>query len=167
MEQLIGVITGGVIALGAGILTAWFTARHQQNAVRAKDLWDRRATLYLELLVNLDGTMSFVVEPHAPGYYGPSSPEQFQRRRELAARVDLFGSPAVRSLWEAATTAMGDFNMHVVEGGFLEQSFNETYLPDNITEPRFLELKAAMDRAELNLVKRLRHEIDVDEHLKP
>lgn len=101
MEQLIGVITGGVIALGAGILTAWFTARHQQNAVRAKDLWDRRATLYLELLVNLDGTMSFVVEPHAPGYYGPSSPEQFQKRRELAARVDLFGSLAVRSLWEA------------------------------------------------------------------
>ncbi|WP_331759594.1 hypothetical protein [Streptomyces anulatus] len=166
MEQLIGVITGGVIALGAGILTAWFTARHQQNAVRAKDLWDRRAALYLELLVNLDGTMSFAVEPHAPGYYGPSTSEQFQKRRELAARVDLFGSPTVRSLWETATTAMGDFNMHVVEGGFLEQSFNETYLPDNITEPRFLELKAAMDEAELNLVKRLRHEIDVDEHLK-
>ncbi|MEV7653736.1 hypothetical protein AB0O39_06135 [Streptomyces anulatus] len=166
MEQLIGVITGGVIALGAGILTAWFTARHQQNAVRAKDLWDRRATLYLELLINLDGTMSFVVEPNAPGYYGPSTPEEFQKRRELAARVDLFGSPAVRTLWEAATTAMGDFNIHVVEGGYLERSSGEMYLPDNITEPRFLELKAAMDKAEAELVDRLRHEIAVDEHLK-
>lgn len=97
----------------------------------------------------------------------PSTPEQFQKGRELAARVDLFGSPAVRSLWEAVTAAMGDFNMHVVEGGYLERSFNETYLPDNITEPRFVELKAAMDKAKAELVKRLRHEIDVDEHLKP
>ncbi|UUU44267.1 hypothetical protein [Streptomyces sp. NBC_00162] len=55
----------------------------------SKDLWDRRAGLYLALLLHLDGSMTFATDPLVPGYYGPKTPEQFQLQRELAARISL------------------------------------------------------------------------------
>ncbi|MGW1318546.1 hypothetical protein [Streptomyces sp. NPDC002426] len=167
MEQLIGVGLGGALAIIGGTVTAWLQARHQRKATRSKDLWDRRAELYLELLVHLDGTMSFADSPSTLGYHGPTTPEQITTRRELAAKVDLFGSRVVRTLWEAATEAAGDFFMEIVEGGYLGGHDGHTFLADNITEPRFLQLKHAKETTQSDLVQRLRHEIDVDEHLKP
>ncbi|KQX27638.1 hypothetical protein ACFRMO_02870 [Streptomyces anulatus] len=82
MDQLIG-----VIALGGGALTAWLTAMHQKDAARAKDLRDRRAAVCFDLLLHLSGAVSFATDPVVPGYYGPRPPEQYQLRRDLAARV--------------------------------------------------------------------------------
>ncbi|WP_327267086.1 hypothetical protein OG444_39845 (plasmid) [Streptomyces sp. NBC_01232] len=164
MGQLIGVVIGGFIALGGGALTAWLQARHQRKATRSKDLWDRRAALYLDLLLHLDGSMSFATDPHVPGYYGPRSPEQFQRQKELTARISLFGSPTVRELWEAATEAAADFSVCVVEGGFVDR---DGRLPSaEVTDPNYLRFEAAKQRTEREFIQRLRHEIDVDEHLK-
>ncbi|MET7685781.1 hypothetical protein [Streptomyces sp. NPDC005423] len=163
MEQLIGVVIGGVIASGGGALTAWLTAKHQKNAARAKDLWDRRAAVYLDLLLHLSGTVSFATDSDVPGYYGPQTPEQHQLRRDLAARVTLFGSPKVRELWEAATEAIGDLHYVCAEGQFYTQDGN---IPPGITDPGFLRCKAAEEKAEQELIKQLRHEIDVDKHLK-
>ncbi|WP_406320056.1 hypothetical protein [Streptomyces sp. NBC_01637] len=93
MGQLIGVVIGGVLDVVGGAMTAWLQARHQRKATRSKDLWDRRAALYLDLLLHLDGSVSFATDALAPRYYGSQTPEQHQLRRELAARVSLFGSP--------------------------------------------------------------------------
>ncbi|MFD8955439.1 hypothetical protein ACFXKH_38455 [Streptomyces caelestis] len=82
MNQLIG-----VIAVGGGALTAWLTAMHQKDAARAKDLRDRRAAVCFDLLLHLSGAVSFATDPVIPGYYGPRPPEQYQLRRDLAARV--------------------------------------------------------------------------------
>lgn len=166
MEQLIGVVIGGVIALGGGSLTAWLTAKYQKNATRSKDLWDRRATLYLELLVHLGGHLSFATDEVVPGYYGPRMPEQAQLRRELAARIDLFGSPKVRALWEAATEASADFHACVVEGDFYRRDGNDMLPAVGVTDPNYLRFEAAADRTEKALIQQLRHEIDVDQHLK-
>ncbi|GEB57425.1 hypothetical protein [Streptomyces gardneri] len=98
-----------------------------------------------------------------PGYYGPQTPEQHQLRRDLAARVSLFGSPKVRQLWEAATEAIGDLHYTCAEGGFYTR---DGAIPSGITDPEFLKCKAAQDETEQALVKQLRHEIDVDKHQK-
>ncbi|MFK0132357.1 hypothetical protein ACIQRZ_18630 [Streptomyces rubiginosohelvolus] len=166
MEQLVGVVIGGVIALGGGSLTAWLTAKYQKNATRSKDLWDRRAALYLELLVHLGGHLSFATDEAVPGYYGPRTPDQATLRRELAARIDLFGSPKVRALWEAATEASADFQVCVIEGGFFRQDGNSILTAIGVTDPTYLRFQAAADRTEKALIQRLRHEIDVDQHLK-
>jgi hypothetical protein len=164
--QLIGVVIGGVIALGSGVVTAWLTARHQKNAMRSKDLWDRRAALYLDLLVHLDSTVSFATDEVVPSYYGPRTPEQAQLRRELAARIDLFGSPKVRALWEAATEAAADFQVNVIEGGFFRLDGNDMHPAVGVTDPGYLRFKAAKESTEKSLIQQLRHEIDVDDHLK-
>ncbi|MFJ2008391.1 hypothetical protein [Streptomyces chartreusis] len=163
MEQLIAVVIGGVIALGGGALTAWLTAKHQKNAAREKDLWDRRAAVYLDLLLHLSGTVSFATDPIVPSYYGPQTPEQHQLRRDLAARVTLFGSPKVRELWEDATKAIGDLHYVCAEGGFYTR---DGAIPPGITDPAFLRYKAAQEKTEQELIKQLRHEIDIDKHLK-
>ncbi|MFE1230269.1 hypothetical protein [Streptomyces sp. NPDC058745] len=166
MEQLIGVVIGGVIALGGGALTAWLTAKHQKNATRSKDLWDRRAVLYLDLLVHLGGHLSFATDELVPAYYGPRTPEQAQLRRELAARIDLFGSSKVRALWESATEAAADFHVCVVEGGFFRRDGNDMLEAVNVTDPDYLRFQEVKNRTERELVKQLRHEVDVDDHLK-
>lgn len=166
MGQLLGVVIGGVIALGGGALTAWLTAKHQKNATRSKDLWDRRSALYLDLLVHLSGHLSFATDELVPGYYGPQTPEQAQLRRELAARIDLFGSPKVRTLWEAATEASADFHACVIEGGFYRRDGNDLLSAINVTDPNYLRFEAAKDSTEKALIQQLRHEIDVDDHLK-
>ncbi|MFE0654725.1 hypothetical protein ACFVZH_40190 [Streptomyces sp. NPDC059534] len=163
MEQLIGVVIGGFIALGGGTLTAWLTAKHQKNAARAKDLWDRRAAVYLDLLLHLSGAVSFATDLDVPGYYGPQTPEQHQLRRDLAAKVTLFGSPKVRELWEAATEAIGDLHYTCIEG---ELYTRDGVLPPGITDPEFLRCNAAHEKTEQALIKQLRHELDVDKHLK-
>lgn len=163
MDQLIGVVIGGVIALGGGALTAWLTARHQRKTTQAKDMWDRRAALYLDLLVHLSGTISFVTDPYVPGYYGPQTPEQHQLRRDLAARISLFGSPKVRTLWEAATEAIADLHYECTEGGLYTR---EGDLPSGITDPGYLRCKAAQEKTEQALIVRLRDELEVDDHLK-
>lgn len=163
MEQLIGVVIGGVIALGGGALTAWLTAKHQKNAARAKELWDRRAAVYLDLLLHLSATVSFATDSVVPNYYGPQTLEQHQLRRDLAARVTLFGSPKVRELWEAATKAIGDLHYVCVEGGFYT---HDGAIPPGITDPEFLRYQAAQEKTEQKLVRQLRHEIDIDKHLK-
>lgn len=163
MEQLIGAVIGGVIALGGGALTAWLTAKHQTNAAREKDLWDRRAAVYLDLLLHLSGTVSFATDSDVPGYYGPQTSEQHQLRRELAARVTLFGSPKVRELWEAATEAIGDLHYICAEGQFYTR---DGAIPPGITDADFLRCRATQEKTEQELVKQLRHEIDVAKHLK-
>ncbi|MER6188332.1 hypothetical protein [Streptomyces sp. NPDC001652] len=163
MEQLIGVVIGGVIALGGGVLTAWLTAKHQKDAAREKDLWDRRTALYLDLLLHLSGAVSFATDSLVPGYYGPRTPEQHDLRRDLAARITLFGSPKVRELWEAATEAIGDMHYLCAEGGYYTQ---DGAIPPGITDPDFLRYKAAQEQTEQELIKELRHAIDVDKHLK-
>lgn len=166
MGQLIGVVIGGVIALGGGALTAWLTAKYQKNAGRSKDLWDRRATLYLELLVHLGGHLSFATDEVVPGYYGPRTPEQFKLRSELAARIDLFGSPKVRALWEAATEAAADFHAYSVEGDFYRSDGNNMLPAIGVTDPDYLRFEADAGRTQKALIQQLRHEIDVDQHLK-
>ncbi|MEU4180916.1 hypothetical protein [Streptomyces sp. NPDC026589] len=163
MDQLIGVVIGGVIALGGGALTAWLTAKHQKDAARSQDLWDRRAAMYLDLLLHLSGAVSFATDAVVPGYYGPRTPEQHQLRRDLAARVDLFGSPKVRELWEAATEAIGDLHYHCTEGDLYTRDGN---IPPDITDPGYLRYKAAQEKTEEELIRQLRHEVDVDKHLK-
>ncbi|MFE5108272.1 hypothetical protein [Streptomyces sp. NPDC056663] len=163
MGQLIGVVIGGVLAVVGGAVTAWLQARHQRKATRAKDLWDRRAALYLDLLLHLDGSVSFATDALVPGYYGPQTTEQHQLRRELAARVSLFGSPKVRSLWEAVTEAMADLHNVCTEGGFYTR---QGTLPADITDPEYLRFKTAQEKTEQDLIERLRLEVDVDEHLK-
>ncbi|MFJ8848550.1 hypothetical protein ACIRFF_37330 [Streptomyces cyaneofuscatus] len=166
MDQLTGVVIGGVIALGGGALTAWLTAKYQKNATRSKDLWDRRAALYLELLVHLGGHLSFATDEVTPGYYGPRTPEQFKLRRALAARIDLFGSPKVRALWEAATKASADFQVCIIEGDFYRLDGKDMLPAIGVTDPTYLRLEAAAHRTEGALIQQLRHEIDVDQHLK-
>lgn len=167
MQQLIGVVIGGVIALGGGSLTAWLTAKYQKNATRSKDLWDRRATLYLELLIHLGGHLSFATDELVPRHYGPRTPEQTRLRHELAARIDLFGSPKVRALWEAATEASADFGACVVEGEFYRREGNDMLLlATGVTDPDYLRFEAAVDRTKKALIQQLRHEVDVDQHLK-
>ncbi|MCT6782131.1 hypothetical protein LXH09_36525 [Streptomyces sp. CS7] len=162
MDQIVGVVIGGVIALGGGALTAWLTAKHQKDATRSQDLWDRRAAVYLDLLLHLSSTVSFATDPVVPGYYGPRTPEQHQLRRDLAARIDLFGSPKVRELWEAATEALGDLHYHCAEADLYTR---DGTIPPDITDPDFLRLKAAQESTEEKLIKQLRHEVDVDKHL--
>lgn len=163
MDQLIGVVIGGVIALGGGALTAWLTAKHQKDAARSQELWDRRAAVYLDLLLHLSGAVSFATDAVVPGYYGPRTPEQYQIRRDLAARVDLFGSPKVRELWEAATEAIGDLHYHCTEGDLYTRDGN---IPLTSRTPDTSDAKPPRKRPRRRLIRQLRHEVDVDKHLK-
>ncbi|MGA6871338.1 hypothetical protein ACO8D0_05490 [Streptomyces pratensis] len=118
------------------------------------------------ILVHLGGHLSFATDEIVPGYYGPQTPEQAKLRRELAARIDLFGSLKVRALWEAATEASADIQACAIEGDFYRRNGNDMLPAIGVTDPNYLRFEAAADRTEKALIQQLRHEIDVDQHLK-
>ncbi|MFJ9743427.1 hypothetical protein [Streptomyces sp. NPDC101166] len=79
------------------------------------------------------------------------------------ARASLFGSPKVRDLWEAATKAIADLHHVCTEGGFYTK---RGAVRPGITDPDFGRCKAAHEKTEEELIKQLRHEMDVDKHLQ-
>ncbi|MFJ2294966.1 hypothetical protein ACIOG7_25255 [Streptomyces sp. NPDC087894] len=79
------------------------------------------------------------------------------------ARLDLFGSLKVRELWEAATEAMADLHHHCTEAGLYSR---DGTLAPHLTDPGFLRGEGAQEKAEEELIRQLRCEVDVDRPLK-
>ncbi|MFF4787922.1 hypothetical protein ACFY3E_42230 [Streptomyces griseorubiginosus] len=166
MDQLLGVLLGGGIAILGSSGTAWLQARIQRKEARAKELWDRRSNLYLDLLTHLEGRVSFAADsdPYLIGY-GPKTVEDYQLRRELSARVDLFASLETRQLWERSTEAALILHASTIEGGHFEQHFDQLVIPETSSDPEHQRLIAADKQARDRLVARLREELNVDNYL--
>ncbi|MCZ1000735.1 hypothetical protein O1M63_26195 [Streptomyces mirabilis] len=166
MDQLLGVLLGGGIALVGSSGTAWLQARIQRKETRAKELWDRRSSLYLDLLTHLDGQVSFAADSdrYLIGY-GPKTAESYQLRRQLSARVDLFASLETRQLWEKSTEAALVLHASTIEGGHFEQHFDQLVIPETSSDPEQQRLIDADKHAREQLITHLREELRVDRYL--
>lgn len=120
MDQLWGVVIGGVLTLVGSFGAAHLQARHQRRQARAQDLWDRRADLYLDLLTHLSGRVSFSEDPGLAGY-GPKSAQDLDLRWQLYSRVTLFASRDIHALSVSATEATQALHAEVAQGDSMER----------------------------------------------
>ncbi|NWF30296.1 hypothetical protein HW130_29290 [Streptomyces sp. PKU-EA00015] len=163
MNQLLGVLLGGVLTLVGSFGAASLQARHQRKQTRAKDLWDRRASLYLDLLTHLGGRVSFAAgsDQFLIGY-GPKTAEDYQLRNQLHARVALFASRETRDLWGKAADAALHLAAETFEGGHYEQFYDRVIIPETSQDPEYTRLVDAAKSAREELIARLRTELEVD-----
>ncbi|MEU3350968.1 hypothetical protein [Streptomyces sp. NPDC037389] len=166
MVQLLGVLLGGVLTLVGSLGAASWQARQQRELTRAKDLWDCRAGLYLDLLKHLRGMVSFAADsdPFLVGY-GPRSAEDYQLRHELRARVALFASQEVRDHWSTAADAALRLHAETIEGDHLSRVGDQVIVPGTSEDPAYARLVATEEEARAQLIKRLRAELEVDRYL--
>jgi hypothetical protein len=166
MDPLVGILLGGFLSLAGSFGAVSLQARHQRKQARYKDLWDRRAALYLDLLTHLSGRVSFAADsdPFLVGY-GPTSAEDYQLRQQLRARVFLFASQEVRDLWMKAADEALILFAESVEGGHMERFGDRHLAPDPTNNPEYARLLAVAEGARAKLVECLRAELDVDQHL--
>ncbi|MFF6842846.1 hypothetical protein ACFY8X_29395 [Streptomyces tanashiensis] len=152
-------LLGGLLALTGGFGVAMVQARQQTRLNHEKDIRDRRAALYLDLLANLSGRVTHSEDPFLRAY-GPTSTEDYALRNELTARVALFASPEVRGLWTAATEAAAIDHANTVEGGFLER--DGTVSPSARNDPDYARLADEAMSARRALEERLRKDLGTD-----
>ncbi|MFF7845282.1 hypothetical protein ACFZC6_42065 [Streptomyces ossamyceticus] len=166
MDQLLGVLLGGGLTLLGSFGAVWLQARNQREEARAKDLWDRRSGLYLDLLTHLGGRVSFAgdSDEFLVGY-GPQTAEDYELRTQLNARVALFASPDTRDLWKKATDAALVLHAATIEGGHFDQSFDRILVPETSSDPMHQRLIDAEKSAREELIAHLRAELDVDRYL--
>ncbi|WP_406505379.1 hypothetical protein [Streptomyces sp. NBC_01602] len=166
MDPLVGILLGGFLSLAGSFGAVSLQARHQRNQTRAKDLWDRRAGLYLDLLTHLSGKVSLASDsnPFLIGY-GPRSTEDYQLRQQLHARVALFASQEVRDLWSNAADEALFLAAETVEGGHQDRYGDRYLTPDPSRNPEYARLATPAEDARAKLVERLRAELAVDQHL--
>ncbi|MFE9989789.1 hypothetical protein ACFYRK_23350 [Streptomyces sp. NPDC005381] len=160
MDQLLGVLLGGGLTLAGSSGTAWLQARIQRKENRAQELWDRRSSLYLDLLTHLGGQVSFAADsdPHLIGY-GPRTAENYQLRQQLSARVDLFASQETRELWKKSTEAALVLRASTIEGGHFEQHFDQLVIPETSPDLVHQDLIRADKDARKQLIEHLRAEL--------
>ncbi|MDI9888604.1 hypothetical protein QMZ92_30640 [Streptomyces sp. HNM0645] len=149
-------VLGGVLALAGGFGVAFWQARQQARLARDEDLRDRRSELYLDLLTNLSGRVSYLEDR----WYGPRNAEDWELRKQLDARIVLFASPEVRDLWKAATAAALNLHSHTIEGGLLEN--DGSLVHDAGQDPTYARLEDEHERTRAALEQHLRGDLGAD-----
>lgn len=166
MNELLGVLLGGVLTLVGSVGAVSLQARHQRKQARDKDLWDRRVSLYLDLLAHLSGRVSFAADSDQFLIgYGPKTAEDYQLRQELRARVALFASEEIRDLWGRAADAALHLAAETFEGGHAEQFYGRVIIPETSDDPEYTRHLEVEKRTRERLISRLRAELEVDSFL--
>ncbi len=103
------------------IVLAFYALIHQRKLAEDERTWQRRADLYVDLLLNEQGFINpdpeFLEDPVLRAAVGPSTPEQWKTKESLTARTDAFASDRVVELWLASCRSSSDLSFTAAEMG--------------------------------------------------
>ncbi|WP_437065717.1 hypothetical protein [Streptomyces sp. enrichment culture] len=147
-----------VVIPALAIVTSAWTAvaalRHQRIMAEEARLWERRATLYVDLLANQRPYLAEAdMDPAVRPYFGAQTPEERQLLESLSSRVDAFASEAVAELWRKAM-----YHVYVVSS-FVSEGMSNPMNPTPEDEEQIAPLLAAREEAVGTLREQIRKEL--------
>ncbi|MCF2533396.1 hypothetical protein [Yinghuangia soli] len=165
MTPAIAALSGAGIGSVATILGVWVSQAFSGRRERAHRTWDRRAAAYEDILIAMAKLRGERKEATSTGQLRLArlaNPDSEDGAR-LAAQANLYGSPELRKVQEAAFAALTKWLMALMAW----RSYHDTYssLPD--TPPHrgtdalwdsVLEAGAEADKADLALTAQVRKE---------
>ncbi|MEU6631653.1 hypothetical protein ABZ905_25705 [Streptomyces parvus] len=105
------------LAIIASVVVAVASMRFQRRLTEDGRLWERRATLYVDLLQH---QYPYLASPHMDPeervYFGAQNSEERELLNSLTARSDAFASTAVREQWGVTMLAVLARSSYVSEG---------------------------------------------------
>ncbi|MFD7109203.1 hypothetical protein ACFWAF_03300 [Streptomyces microflavus] len=159
------VLLGAVIALIASVGTAALQARLQRRAAREQYLWSKRTDLYQDILRLGSGQIAHMDDDEVDDQYG-WTPDAEELRRDLTARVQLFGSPAAEECWRVASQASQRLDFYVRENWLQMGSEYVVLRPEARSDAGYLNRRGEVERTRSLLVEQLRADLATDKHLK-
>ncbi|WP_453126595.1 hypothetical protein [Streptomyces sp. CLCI03] len=138
----------------------------QRRATRVQYLWDKRATMYQDLLRDGGGKVAHRDDDGAFEQYGWAD-EREKLRRDLTARVQLFGSPAVEERWRAFSRAEQQLDFYVVENLLVSDGDRSAVLShDADQDSEYVRLKGEVSATRQALTEQARREVGTDPLLR-
>lgn len=166
MADLWSVALGGAIALCGGGVTTYLQARMQRRATRVQYLWDKRTTMYQDLLRDGGGRIAHTDDDGVFEQYGWAEGRE-KLRRDLTARVQLFGSSAIEERWRAFSLAERQLEFYVTENLLVMGDDGCAVVhSDADQDAEYVRRKGAVSATRQALTEQARHEVGTDPLLR-
>lgn len=165
MNQLWSFIVGGIVATAGGGVTAVLQARLQRQAARDEYMWSKRAELYLDIVRQVSGRVAPLDAHDVDDQYG-WTPETDAIRRDLTARVQVFGSHNVEAAWGQLSEANRALDSYVEENLLVSRGEYAQVRSDAMRDPEYVRLLGKTQEFRNIFVDLVRYELRTESHLK-